>query len=248
MTHIEFFKLQAKNLLHDWNEYKANKLTKELKAKSKFFGHDLFKCTLLINEKEFPLARAQHYVAKLAGFSKWTELIKENEEGLLLARIIYEGLNCSHDIEIWETYLVNSIFYEVTRDKQIQLARRFFIRHEHDDKNISETSVDEVAYRSFKGPTLREYLKVRYGITKAEYAKKADWIKEELRKEHAEYHKEMQINFSKMIRISNMSKEELSDYEYQQEMKAEQETLYVLLREIGVPFDPFGSPLGIGDD
>ena len=246
MTHLEFFKFQAKNLLHDWKFYQENDLTPELKAKSKFFGHGLYLCTSLICEKELPLARAQHYVAKLAGYVKWTNLVASTEKELQLARIIYDGIDCSYDLQHWETYKQTSIYESVTTAKKIQLAKEFFKRHEKDDKSAPEEKLD---FRSFTGPTkLHEYLLDRYGITKAEFNKKPDWMKEGLRKEHANYLREMQIQFYQEIKFTKMSKKELAEYEAEQERLSDEYTAYELLRDCGVPFDEDGYPLGLGDD
>lgn len=246
MTHLEYFKFQAKNLLHDRKYFLKNDVTPELKEKSKFFGHDLYLTSTFLCETEFPLARAQHYVAKLADFSKWSDLAASSEVELLLARIIYDGIDCSYDLRHWRLYKKNSVYNEVPIVKKIELAKLFFKRHEKDDKSRKEETLD---FRSFKGPTkLHAYLKERYGITKAEFNQKPDWIKEELRKEHAEYLRQNQIIFSQEIKFSKMSKEELAEYEAEQERLADEYTAYKLLQECGVPFDEDGYPIGIGDD
>lgn len=246
MTHLEYFKFQAKNLLHDWKYFQKNDITPELKNKSKFFRHDLYASTTLLFESELPLARAQHYVARLADFSKWTELAGSSEEELFLARIIYDGINCSYDLKHWKLYKDNSIYDEVSIAKKIELAKLFFKRHENDDKSGKEEKLD---FRSFTGPAkLHAYLRDMYGITKAEFNQKPEWMKEELRKEHAEYLRQKQIQFSQEIKFSKMSKEELAEYEAEQERMADEYTAYVLLRECGVPFDSDGYPIGIGDD
>lgn len=247
MTHIEFFKLQAKNLLHDWKEYKENGLTPELKRKSKFLAHSLdliysnMLCDLSLNGVwPSSLARAQHYIAKAAGFNKWAELVNTDEKHLELARVIFQGINCPRQFDQWRDFKWNSLYEEVTVEKQIQFAKLFFARHGEDFKEKTE----QISFEdSFTGPQdLYDFLYERFRITREEYDAKADWMKEELKKEHEEYLCEKKRVFSRKISPHGMTHEEIDDWEYESEI----EGLYDVLRDAGVPFDDDGYPLGIG--
>lgn len=67
-------------------------------------------------------------------------------------------------------------------------------------------------------------------------------MKEELKKEHEEYLREKKRIFSRKISPHGMTHEEIDDWEYESEV----ESAYALLRDIGVPFDEDGYPIGIG--
>ena len=77
MTHIEFFKLQAKNLLRD---YKTQYQDKDglFQYQPRFFI-DIDDIVLNYNIREdepFTLMNAQHIISRLSGFDKWGDLLK----------------------------------------------------------------------------------------------------------------------------------------------------------------------------
>jgi hypothetical protein len=102
MNIIEYFKLQAKNLHRDfktqffdgeWYDYTP-----------RFF--DVIQITLDFDpdEEKLTLMYAQHLIAKMAGFRKWTEMLKASDAELQLAKLLFDNM---HKIkpEEWETYL-----------------------------------------------------------------------------------------------------------------------------------------------
>lgn len=93
MTNIEFFKQQAKNLLKDYDTrvYKENE--EVYKYSPRFFSDiDDIIFNFEINEdKPFSLMNAQHIIARLAGFYKWTELIKASEPALELGKLLFSN-------------------------------------------------------------------------------------------------------------------------------------------------------------
>jgi len=117
MTHIEFLKVQSKNLLRD---YKTQFINEEeggiLDYKPNFFSSvdAVFNFEFLGFEEEkieFTLMKSQHIVAKLAGFRKWSELINASESAQELGKLLFihrnefdESLDFgpSGVVEMWE--------------------------------------------------------------------------------------------------------------------------------------------------
>lgn len=94
MLSIEYFKRQAKNLLQDqrtrvWNEQEG--------------GYDYFprfydvgKIFLsfgLRDDEKTTLQRAQHLIANIAGFDKWSDLINCDPEELAFRKLVFENQN-----------------------------------------------------------------------------------------------------------------------------------------------------------
>ena len=94
MNYIEFFKLQAKNLLRD---YKTQEVYQDgefelFRYKPKYFDveaifgdfgnlRSIF-ADYYCDEIDFKLGNAQHIIALLVGFNKWSDLINAKEQEL----------------------------------------------------------------------------------------------------------------------------------------------------------------------
>lgn len=78
MEHIDYFKLQAKNLLKDFKTRFFDEKENFYNYKPKYFDIIEIFLDFGINDDaenfKFTLMNAQHIVAKLAGFSKWNDL------------------------------------------------------------------------------------------------------------------------------------------------------------------------------
>ena len=131
MTHLDFFKLQAKNLYRDW---KTHTETEDgiYEYHPRFFDVDGF---LLyyeedLDERDFCLQRAQHLVAQTAGFDKWNDLIKAGEKELELAKIVFIGCtstgNLSLSREDWLTFYSGEGIFELPIEGQIEVAKFYF--------------------------------------------------------------------------------------------------------------------------
>lgn len=108
MKTIEYFKLQAKNL------------HKDFKTQKRYFdptyGHDLYEYTPKffdvdalaldydIDEENFTLMNAQHCIAQLAGFRKWTDMLKASPSALELSKVLFDNM---HKISVmeWDIYI-----------------------------------------------------------------------------------------------------------------------------------------------
>ena len=131
MTYLDFFRLQAKNLYRAWKTHKEND-EGLYEYNSPLFDVDDF---LLYfdeddHEKEFCLQRAQHLVAQLAGFRKWNDLIKADDDRLNLGKIIFQGcVNSNNGVssyEDWEMYYYDNDIDEAPIELQIEIAEYYF--------------------------------------------------------------------------------------------------------------------------
>lgn len=111
MKHIEYFKLQAKNLfkdyktktpyiddVHGFSSYKYN--PKHFDIFGIIVDYDL-------DENNFTLMKAQHVIALMIGFDKWTDMLKASEPELELAKAIFDNPD-KININDWEMYIAYS--------------------------------------------------------------------------------------------------------------------------------------------
>lgn len=106
MSHIEFFKLQAKNLLKD---YQTKTLSSEglYEYSPKYFNIDELVCAYDIDEDNFSLMKAQHIIAIMVGFKKWTDLSKASDAELELAKLLLDNRD-EIPFEEWEMYIITA--------------------------------------------------------------------------------------------------------------------------------------------
>ncbi len=94
MEHIDYFKLQAKNLLKDYKTRFFDDEEERYIYQPKFFDiASIFSDFGYPDDKEnfeFTLMQAQHVISKMAGFSKWTEMLDAPEKELNSARKQFE--------------------------------------------------------------------------------------------------------------------------------------------------------------
>ncbi|WP_316777853.1 hypothetical protein [Pedobacter antarcticus] len=108
MKTIEYFKLQAKNLHKDFKtqqSYFDPTYGRDLyKYAPKFFDVDALALDFDIDEDNFTLMNAQHYIARLAGFGKWTEILKASPSALELSKLLFDNMHKVSVME-WEIYI-----------------------------------------------------------------------------------------------------------------------------------------------
>ena len=108
MNTIDFFKLQSKNLHRDFKRRKLvfNNEFGELsyEYEPKHFDIELVIYDFNLDEENFTLMNAQHVIAKIAGFEKWTALIKASEPDLKIAKLLYENQHKVDEL-MWLFYL-----------------------------------------------------------------------------------------------------------------------------------------------
>jgi hypothetical protein len=105
---IEYFKLQAENLFKDYETKKPvfdtviNDYLFEYRPK--YFDVDSIIVDYDLDEKNFSLVDAQDVIAYMAGFEKWTDLIKASEAELNLAKLLFDNQD-KIDREDWQMYI-----------------------------------------------------------------------------------------------------------------------------------------------
>ena len=108
MTRIDYFKLQAKNFMRDYKTQFRDESDGLYSYKPRFFDVDEIVVSFDIDEDStFTLMNAQHIIAHLAGFSKWTDLIKASEARLELAKLLFDNrdkIENEFGPECWEMY------------------------------------------------------------------------------------------------------------------------------------------------
>jgi len=122
----DYFKLQAKNLLKDYQtqfpvyDSVINDYLNDYKPKYFDVGWIVLDFDI-DDEKQFTLMNAQHIIAQLAGFDKWTDMLKASEVQLELGKLLFDN---SHKISVLESkdYLaINEKDNKVTFDDEAQL-------------------------------------------------------------------------------------------------------------------------------
>ena len=125
MNTTDYFKLQAKNLLRDF-ETKTSVLDKTTTAflyeyTPKYFDIEMIISDFDIDEENFSLMNAQHVIAKIANFNKWTELLKASTAELELAKLLYDHQN-KIDLVGWKFYIADAqSMNETELDAEIQV-------------------------------------------------------------------------------------------------------------------------------
>ncbi|MBQ9773891.1 MAG: hypothetical protein IJW30_04435 [Clostridia bacterium] len=109
MNCIDFFRLQAKNLLRDFKT--------QVKSEDDIFHYsprffrnlDFLIVAYEIDENNFTLMNAQHLIACLAGFNKWSDLLIASKERLELGKLLLEHYDDSDAmgypiLDSWKMY------------------------------------------------------------------------------------------------------------------------------------------------
>lgn len=111
MQPIPYFKLQAKNLFKD---FPTKTLVKDERLeisiyeyKPTYFNVDEIVISMDLDEENFSLMNAQHVIAYLCGFDKWTDLIKASDVELELAKLVFDNQH-KIGIEDWQMYIAGA--------------------------------------------------------------------------------------------------------------------------------------------
>ncbi|MBO9199423.1 MULTISPECIES: hypothetical protein [Niastella] len=111
MTHTEFFKLQAKNLFRDYQS--KTKVFDQVigdflyEYSPKYFNIASIVLYFDIDEEDFSLMKAQHIIAKIIGFRKWTDLLNASEVEQELAKLLFDNQD-KISAEDWEMYILGA--------------------------------------------------------------------------------------------------------------------------------------------
>lgn len=165
MTNIEFFKLQAKNLFSDYKSRVYDDSEDMYKYNPRFFSDiDDIIFNFEINEdKPFSLMNAQHVIARLAGFYKWTDLIKASEPRLELGKLLLvnriEYLKTvpiitneeSMIVEDWKFFLAGNGLEKCDDETKLNIFKNYFLQQDKITKKIKKEKIslnftnDEIA-------------------------------------------------------------------------------------------------------
>lgn len=106
MTHIEFFKLQAKNLFRDYQTKKPSSPDGDYlnDYNPKYFDIQSIMLYFDVDEDDFSLMKAQHILAVMVGFRKWTDLLNASEVEQELAKLLFDNQD-KVSAEDWEIYI-----------------------------------------------------------------------------------------------------------------------------------------------
>jgi len=103
MDHIDYFKLQAKNLLKDYKTRCFDESEKRYCYHPKYFDIDGIFLWLdyydNTDDFTFTLMNAQHVIAQMVGFEKWNDLIKAKPAELELAHLLFDN---AHKVSLEE--------------------------------------------------------------------------------------------------------------------------------------------------
>ena len=162
MDRIDFFKRESKKLLKDWKTQTKGPVS--YIYASKFYDiDDLFSYYGFSDKdrQDIKLARAQQFIARMAGFKKWTELIAASEKELIYAEMLLRNIKNSNDIYGWESF---KALYEIDSlgiNGKIELAQKYF----HKDENASSNHFEmlkrsKLLYGSEKETALKVCMKI----------------------------------------------------------------------------------------
>lgn len=122
MEHINYFKLQAKNLFKDYKTRYFNEKTRLYDYKPKYFDIDeiFISFDYYDNDEDFSftLMNAQHVIANLVGYNKWNDLLKASEDELELAHLLFDN---AHKLSLgdWQFYI-----YDVEQTNRVVFDAR----------------------------------------------------------------------------------------------------------------------------
>lgn len=159
MSHEDFFKNEAKKFLKDWRTQ-----TQTAGSDGKISYHydwkfydvdDLFTFFELDDKdrQEKQLARAQHYIAKIAGYKNWNDLIQVSEREFELAELLVRRFKNSQAIIDWIETVDYTGIGQYGVEAVLDYARQYF--ELGDRKEIVNLPTDKITILSGK-PKLAE--------------------------------------------------------------------------------------------
>ena len=114
MVSIEFFKKQSKNLFKDYNARVFNQEKGIYEYSPRFFSDiEIIVDSFDIDENDsFTLMNAQHIIARLSGFYKWTDLIKASDSALELGMLLLTNREAYQEKMGLITNMIESLIVE----------------------------------------------------------------------------------------------------------------------------------------
>jgi hypothetical protein len=109
MKHLDYFRLQAKNLFKDYKTkvpFTDDHGFSYFKYSPKHFDIDRIFVEYDWDEENFSLMKAQHLFAIMLGFENWADLLKASDTELELAKLLWDNQH-KIGLEDWEMYIEN---------------------------------------------------------------------------------------------------------------------------------------------
>ena len=173
MEHIDYFKLQAKNLHKDFKTRFFNEETKRYEYKPKFFDiGSLFSDYGIPDDKDdfsFTLMNAQHLIAKMAGYENWGELTKAPISELEIRHIIFDSIH-KISFDEWNMYIQNiekEKHIRLSSKEKLEIIKKEFMNINSDSKRKLLAAPKNLY--AFMLPILAGY-KIRFSFDAVEYA------------------------------------------------------------------------------
>ena len=133
MKPIPFFKLQAKNLYRDYKTKKPYIDTVDGETyfdySPTYFDVDRILLEYDWNEEKFSLMNAQHTIALMVGFRKWSDMLKASDEELELAKLLFDNQD-KIGIEDWQMYVAgveNDNNTELSSQSMLEIFKLVFV-------------------------------------------------------------------------------------------------------------------------
>ncbi|MFW0717388.1 hypothetical protein [Pedobacter sp. N23S346] len=103
------------------------------KYEPKYFDFGTLVSDFSIDEDNFTLMNAQHIIAKLGGFTKWTEMSKASPSRLELSKLLYDNMD-RVSVRDWQDYILGVETGNKTIDDEFRLEIfiRIFLEGEQD--------------------------------------------------------------------------------------------------------------------
>jgi len=173
MERIEYFKLQAKNLLRDFKTQFVDEENDGIyDYKPRFFDVNEIVLSFDVDEDEpFTLMNAQHIIARLAGFQKWTELIKASEAALEIGKLLLDNrdetggimtnIAPSVIVEDWENYyqdfLMSNGLETVNDETKLDVFKQGFLGRGVSEEDCIHNKTRGNAQRTQRKKLTKEY-------------------------------------------------------------------------------------------
>ncbi|MCM1296839.1 MAG: hypothetical protein NC311_14975 [Muribaculaceae bacterium] len=205
MEYIDFFKLQAKNLLRDYKtqetyqdgEFELFKYSPKYFDIEAIFGdfgnlRSIF-VDYYCDESNFKLGNAQHIIALLVGFNKWTDLINAKEKDLKLAKFLFDNQDKISVAELNEAMQMYKYDYNVNCDTDFKLE-------------WLEKTIDKYSFSWFPVYSISHLKKHGWESTYQRNGQLPELIKKQERRERMNYKKQL-----KQQREAILAKEDKGD-------------------------------------
>jgi len=159
MTHIEYFKLQAKNLFRDYKTKKPYIDNTDgntyYEYSPKYFDVDGILLDYDYDEDDFSLMKAQHIIALMAGFKGWAYLLKASPVELELAKLLFNNQDKINNEE-WEMYIShegyqNKTYYD--SKAQLEIFKQVFLNADGHRSMFSDYRLNVKKYPSERVPS-----------------------------------------------------------------------------------------------